>query len=152
MPNTAFIHQLDDTTAMRILGTIARSRPRTGADDVECNAQLARQMAEAFDLPAATSPAPRVTDGDLARQALLFLAQDPVGEAAIRAMSEAPGRTQFDFGTSIAVTTAILILLQTHVRIERDVDGKWSFLIEKHAARDPLLKPLIQKLAQFFGQ
>jgi hypothetical protein len=44
------------------------------------------------------------------------------------------------------VLLAALVVLQTHLRIQRLPDGKWSVLFEKKASRDALLKPLVQKL------
>ncbi len=48
-----------------------------------------------------------------------------------------------------AVVTAALVVLQTHVRIERDKKGKLSVLIEKKPTKDKLLKPLVQKILSF---
>lgn len=43
--------------------------------------------------------------------------------------------------------TGAIVVLQTHVRIKRDKKGKWSFLVEKKAASDGVLKAVVGKLA-----
>ena len=97
-------------------------------------------MAQAAGLSVGGAAAPPISEGDLARQALAFPAQDPAVARAIKDMSEAPVQ-QFGIGTSIAVTTAVLIVVTTHVRIERDKDGKWSVPIEHRAAAPPPQAP-----------
>jgi hypothetical protein len=44
------------------------------------------------------------------------------------------------------VTVAVLLALQTHLRIERDAAGQWSFLLDKPTASEKLLEPVVQKL------
>jgi len=50
---------------------------------------------------------------------------------------------------TVAIVVAALVALQTHVRFERDKDGRWSIKIEKKSTSDALLKPLVQKLLAF---
>jgi len=49
----------------------------------------------------------------------------------------------------LALATAVLIVLQTHVRFQRDAQGKWTLTIEKKPASDSLLKDLAQKLLAY---
>ena len=56
---------------------------------------------------------------------------------------------KFDFGASIALTAAVLIVLQTRVKFERGRDGKYSLLVEKKPTSDALLKGLVQKLLSY---
>jgi hypothetical protein len=56
---------------------------------------------------------------------------------------------KFDFGASIALTAAVLIVLQTHIRFERGTDGKYNLLVEKKPTSDALLKGLVQKLISY---
>lgn len=139
------IRMLDDAAAQRILARIARSRLPAGATPPAWTPDLCQALAEAFAVSPAAQPP---TDGELARQALLLLAEDPARRNAIHAMAgtgaEAP--LKYDAGATVAVVTAVLLVLQTHVRFERDKQGKWSVVIEKKPTSEALLKPLVQKL------
>jgi hypothetical protein len=46
----------------------------------------------------------------------------------------------------------VLVVLQTHVKFERDKAGRWSVKIEKKPTDNSLLKPLVQKLLSFIGE
>jgi hypothetical protein len=48
--------------------------------------------------------------------------------------------------STIAVTTAALLALQTRVKFKRDHAGKWSIEIEKKSASDSAIKLLAQRL------
>ena len=108
---------------------------------------LAHTLAQKFQLERGTV---LVSEGELARQALLVLAEDPETRKRIEAMAAgAAGSAQkYDFGT-IGLTAAVLIVLQTHVRFERDSNGTWSLKLEKKPTSDTLLKNLVQKLITF---
>jgi len=79
------------------------------------------------------------------------LAEDPETRQAIATMAanlpETPSK--FDAGATLALATAVLIVLQTHVRFQRDAQGKWTLTIEKKPASDSLLKDLAQKLLAY---
>ena len=45
-----------------------------------------------------------------------------------------------------AVVSAVLIVLQTHVKFERDKEGRYTVLIEKKPTDESLLKGLVKKL------
>ena len=55
-----------------------------------------------------------------------MLAEDPETRQAIATMAanlpETPSK--FDAGATLALATAVLIVLQTHVRFQRDAQGK----------------------------
>jgi hypothetical protein len=138
------IRKLDDVTAQRILSVIARSHAATVSRKVDWTSDLRQALASEFDAgPVTTS----VSDGELARQALLVLAEDPDTRNAIETMAAQPQSLQkFDFGASIALTTAVLMVLQSHIQFERTNDGKWSLKVEKKPTSEALLKGLVQKL------
>lgn len=94
-------------------------------------------------------PVRPVREGDLARAALLVLAEDPRHGEAISALVSGPGARSFALGETVAVLTAALVALQTRVKFSRDKDGKFTLLIEKAAASDGLLKALAEKLLSF---
>jgi nucleoside phosphorylase len=92
------------------------------------------------------------SDGNLARAALEWFACDSIGlmmiERRLGALPEATKRRRERFSdlSSPALLTAVLVLLQVRFRIERDTEGKWSFLLEKRAASDTVLKTLLERL------
>lgn len=53
---------------------------------------------------------------------------------------------------SIALTTAVLLVLQTRGKFKRDDTGKWSFEIEKKSASDAVIKLVIERLLSFLGK
>jgi len=141
------IQKLDDVTAQRILGVIARSRTAIVPGKVDWTSDLRQALASEFDTGPATIP---VSDGELAREALLVLAEDPDTHNAIETMASQPQSLQkFDFGASIALTAAVLVVLQTHVKFDRGANGKWSLQVEKKPTSDALLKGLVQKLISY---
>ncbi len=141
------IGTLDDVTAQRILSVIARSRTAMVSGKADWSADLRQALASEFDAGSETTP---VSDGELARQALLVLAEDPDTRNAIETMASQPQSLQkFDFGASIALTAAVLIVLQTRVKFERGANGKWSLQVEKKPTSDALLKGLVQKLLSY---
>ncbi len=144
------VAQLDDANAARILEIVTAAVGPASAPDISRDAALAEALAEAFALDAGAAPA--ASPGDVAREALLLLALDPATAAQIMAMAE--NRVEFKSAglvTSVAVLTAAIIVLKTHVRIERDKDGKWTVLIDKPSVSDQLLKPLVRKLVSLFS-
>jgi hypothetical protein len=142
------IRNLNNVTAQQILDAIARSRARANDQSIPWSLGLAQALAQEFQIKPASAP---VSDGDLARQALLVLAEDPETRKAIEAMAAQAerGLQRFDFGASIGLTVAVLIVLQTHVKFERDSNGKWSLKLEKKPTSDALLKGLVQKLIAY---
>jgi len=139
------IMRLEGDRARRILDIVARHR-RVAGPAPGLTPALRTELAAAFGLTEAAFPP--VPEEDLARQALLVLAEDPASAAAIQSMAAQPqGAPQkFDFGASLAVTTAVLIVLQTHLQFERHKDGTWTLKLEKKPTSDALLKGLVQKL------
>jgi hypothetical protein len=147
------IQNLDDVTALEILSTIARSRSKasTGDGAVPWSPEL-KQALVAFSREFQTkAEATQVSEGELARQALLVLAEDPETRAAIETMAAGweDKRQKFDFGATLGITAAVLVVLQMHVRFERTRDGKWSLKMEKKPTSEMLLKGLVQKLINF---
>ncbi len=141
------IRNLDDNTAKKILGIVARSRKQATDQVVAWDPNLGQTLAQEFELSGVAGP---VSDGELARQALLLLAEDPETGNAIETMAASSASAEkFDFGATLGLTAAVLIVLQTHVRFERNSDGTWNLKIEKKPTSDALLKGLVQKLIGF---
>ena len=141
------ISSLDDTAARRILATFAKAREGSGEFQTEWPPGLGEALRGEFAIePAGERP----SEGDLARQALLVLAEDPENREGITALIDGPPARSFDFGASLAVGAAALIVLQTRFSIQYK-DGKWEFSALKKPTSDALLKPLVQKLIGFPG-
>jgi hypothetical protein len=149
MPTQDLIQSLDDKTARRILSRIAGSQPAPGGARIAWSPDIAKALADEFQIAEPSGGAARISEGELARQALLVLAEDPEAAIAIERMASTPadGAETFDFGIGLAV--AALIVLQTHVKFERAPDGKWSLKVEKKPTSDSLVKGLVQKLIGF---
>jgi hypothetical protein len=138
------INSLDDATAVRILGILARRSG--GGRETELTPEIRRTLQEEFSV----APAPdRPSHGDLSRQALIVLAQDPETRVAITALSKGPPPQSFEPVSGVIIVAAALIALQTHVRFEWDAGSKLRLLIEKKPTKDTLLKPLVQKLISY---
>ena len=133
---------MTDETALRILTTIARARSGDLPPDLT---GLRHALAVEFDI---APPLTKVSPGDLARQALLVLAEDPDTRHAIEAMAlEDPPVTRqtFDTGTSIAVGVAAYYAVASAIDIKY-VNGRWSIKLEKKAADSATVRALVQKL------
>ena len=137
------IRSLDDQTALRVLATVTRARDHTGNLETELTPEARAALAASFGAGEATAA---LAAGDLARAALLLLAEDPRTREGIDALVRGPATRSFDAGATLLLTSAVLIALQTHVRFERDKNGKVSLLVEKRPTSDALLKDLAQKL------
>ncbi len=145
------IRGLDDSQAVRVLTTFARARLRAeGVEETEWTPELDRALREDFPAEADAGRAASVSEGDLARQALLLLADDPQNRESLTALIAGPRPDKYEVVGTVALVTAMLVVLQTHVLFERDRDGKIHIKIETKPTRDSLLKDLVQKLLGFF--
>ncbi len=140
------IAALDDAEALRLVLIIGAAFARAEDYETHLTPDLQATLGAAFD---AASAGGAVSEGDLARAALRLYAEDPEHRTALTAMLDHPAPQTFDLGTTILLTAAVLAILQTHVRFDRDKDGKWTLKVEKKPTSDSLLKPLVQKLLGF---
>jgi hypothetical protein len=134
------IQSLDDATARRVLTTFAR------AQSPQPETQLTPALAQALREFAPEPAAGPVTEGDIARTALLLLADDPHQQPILTALINGPGPQKMAVLETTGVIVAVLMALQTQVKFERDKDGRYSFKIEKKPTDAGLLKTLIQGL------
>lgn len=142
------IETLDDTTVKGILARVAASLEQKEAV-TEWSPEMGQALRDAFGAPSQTTP---VSEGELARQALALLAEDPAYRELIRALIEGPAPERFGLEiTAIAMVPVVLLVLQTHVRFKRDKAGKWEILIEKKPTQTALLKSLIEKLLSWIS-
>lgn len=142
------IHNLNAQAAQYILATIVQSRAAIGGESIQWDSSVGQALGNQFQVEPEAVP---VSEGELARQALLVLAEDPETRTAIERMAaRSEVRFQkFDFGVTIGLTAAVLFVLQTHVKFERRPDGKWSLQLDKKPTSDALLKGLVQKLISY---
>jgi hypothetical protein len=133
------IQNLNDNDAQRILTVLASHQPnyRTSTFTPELTAALQNEP----KLTETTADA-----GDLSRAALLLLADNPHYHPVIDAMTRNPGTQQYAVLETAAIVSAVLFVLGTHVKVERDKKGNWSFKIEKQPTDTALLKALMGKL------
>ncbi len=141
---TDAITALDDAAALRVLSLA--TGPGLRNDPLEWSPDLASALRDHFAPPAADSPAP---PADLARTALLALAADPQHTGPLRALIAGPPPQRFalDPVSGTLLITAALFALQSHIEIERDSEGRWTFKFKKEPTKDSLIAPLIKKLA-----
>ncbi len=137
------IRSLDDATALRVLHAFAKPKLRDKRLETELGPGLRQALATTFP---ATPGFQGATPGDLARQALFLLADDPQNHEPLRALIDGPTPQAFGVLEAAAIVTAVLLVLQTHVVFERDKAGKWRVRIEKRPTREGLLQALVAKL------
>jgi len=138
------ILELDEPTAVHILMTVAK-RVENSESEIEWSPEISTALKNEFGDNAPTETAEK---GDTARQALLLLSEIPEYQAPLTALINGPKTERFapDLVTTMAVVTAALIILQTHVRFYRDKKGKWTLKVERKAASESLIEPLIRKI------
>jgi hypothetical protein len=64
-------------------------------------------------------------------------------------MVSQPPAQRFGLVETAVVMSAILFVLGTHVKIERNVQGAWTVKVEKQPTDSNLLKSLMEKLLGF---
>jgi hypothetical protein len=136
------VYKLDDATAQRILTNVAHARfEKTSHELTGLRAALIAEFGD----PQFTSVSP----GDLARQSLIVLANDPCTRQAIESIAnEEPSSTRytFDITSSFALGIAAYFALSTALDIKVSSDKKWSFHMKVKPAGEATVKALVQKL------
>jgi hypothetical protein len=137
---------MGDEAAVRLLQRFAAAQPKRDVP-ATVDAAVADQMRKEYGLTA--EKATGTTEGSLARAALLVIASDPEHRTGIEAMLNNPGGEKFVVVETALLVSGVLIALQTHVRFERDKQGKWEVKFEKKATDSSLLRDLVKKLISF---
>lgn len=138
-PLTHHIQILPDADAQRILSIFVSNQPGYHASSL--SPDLVAALQQVPDLTAtAASP------GDLARAALLLLADVPEQRSILEAMASQPPAQRFGVLETTVVVSAVLFVLGTHLHIERTTQGAWSLMIDKKPTDPGLLKLLLEKL------
>jgi hypothetical protein len=143
MIDPAHIASLDDATAVYLLSTVARPRLRAGNVETALTPEIGEALRDGFGPATGDRP----SEGELAREALLVLAADPAMEAPLTALLHGSQAESFsDVAETVGLVVAALVVLQTHVRVERTTAGKWKVVIDKPTTSTKLLQPLVSKL------
>jgi len=148
------IHGLSDADAIAALTLVLDLEEGTAQDLAELQADQAR-LPEAFattpDLGEVAAPESGATNGDLARAALVYLAED---EATSQLVSQAVGRPrrpgQRD-PLTFAVGGLILLALKSDVQLKRTASGRWSFSYRLKPTKDSALGSILAKLWGLYG-
>ena len=138
------IKSLDDATAIRVLQAYSTAQSRHGDYQTQWSGELRQYLVEQVELSAVPDA---VTEGNLAREALLLLAYEPENQEPLTALIQSASPEKFLDAGTVAIGVAALIALQTHVKFERTKEGKIHFKLE----RKPLPAELIGKLISFFS-
>ncbi len=126
------INTISSEQTQQILQTIAASNPDypTWVAEFTANAFISKQ------LPA-----------DLSQDVLAVLAENPQQAIAIEALSKNPNATKnFTTGAEVATFMAVAFLFRTHIKIKRNTNSKWEFLIENKPSDSKLLGAALKKL------
>lgn len=138
---------MEDQTPVRILKIIAQTRLRSTVGEPITEPVAGHVLSKNFGESAASTPP---SETELAAAALDLLSQDPEFAEPIRLMKTPSSRPQqYIEPAIIALTTAVLLVLQTRIKFKADQSGKWSVDIDKKSAGDATLKLVIQRLLPF---
>jgi len=142
----------EDNTAIKILKTIAGARLQSDSRELALTPDLRAALTTALG----DAPGNATSEGELARAALTVLAEDPAFAEPIRIMTSqaatSTGNQRYFEPSTITLTTAVLLVLQTRVHFKRDKEGKWSLDIDKKSGSDSTVKLLVQRLLSFIGK
>jgi hypothetical protein len=142
----------DDENSIYILQTIAQARLRPASGELPPNADIRAALATSFG---DSGPTP-ATEGNLARAALNLLAQDPAFAEPIQVMASQSGisasRQRYLEPSTIALITAVLLVLQTRIKFKLDYNRKWSVEVDKKSSSDAAVKLLVQRLLSFLNK
>jgi hypothetical protein len=131
---------MPDEQATRLVQRIGQGKTDTGGEFVtDLSADLQTALREKFAL--GDVPSGAVPPVNLARQALLLLAEDDPTELDRYLQA---GETE-GLVVTIAVVTAALVILQTEITVKKQ-KGKWSFRLRKRSASDSLLVSFIKSI------
>ncbi len=114
------IDGLDDTTATRVLSTVARARLQVPSVSEEDAHGLSGAL---LDATQARVQDATPTEGDLVCQTLRVLAQDEAMGASIRALATGPTPQSFSPESLIAVTAIALAVPQIRFKMSRTAKG-----------------------------
>jgi hypothetical protein len=95
---------------------------------------------------------PTIGQPELARLTLKLFAEDPRWAPLIRKLITEPIPHEAGqlFAAEAVLITALIVALQTHVKLQRTAEGRWIFSLEKKPTSQSLvasvIKPVLSKL------
>jgi hypothetical protein len=138
------IQALDDRTAVRILTSFVQHQ-----SDYH-DQGMTPDWTQALANETGVSSIGPVGEGLLVRAALRVLADDPQHCEVLEALVSSPAPERYSgVIETAAVLSAVLFVLGTHVKLERDKAGRWAFKLEKKPTDVALLKSLMKNLLGF---
>jgi hypothetical protein len=138
------VASLDERDALRVLALV-----------VDYGGELpdpvrSREIEERIQSAAQETAAQPVSAGELAREALSYLAETPESAAVIgKAVAIPADGSRFEPG-ALAIGALILIALKTEVKLTRSEEGRWSLLIHKPSMSDSRLGALVDKVLAYY--
>jgi hypothetical protein len=148
---TGIIAALADEDAIRVLADIADYQDRL-PDPAQLRT-LETGLGEAAtgdaELVGYAEPNATADAGDLARATLLHLAatRPDLVPVLTRAIDD-PGYAVRD-PVTLTVGALVVVALQTEVKLTRNTQGRWTFTLHKHPARESTLGQVISKLLAY---
>jgi hypothetical protein len=113
---------------------------------------LPEAFATAADVGEFAAPEPDTSLGDLARAALVYLAeQGPSGGERVRQALERPRPVGQRDPVTFAVGGLIVLALRSDLELKRTPAGKWSFSYRLKPVKDSQLGVILSKLWGLFG-
>lgn len=90
---------------------------------------------------------------ELLNDTLAFLHENPEQAIILDAIQQqADHHHSFHIDVeTIGTIVAIMFLLRTHIKLERNEHGKWTFLLENKPNNNSLLSSLLEKLNEWLG-
>ena len=145
------IRALQDDDAIRILSVIAKNELAAEESGAEIPAGLEDALANEFNISVAGES---VSDGEMARQALLLLSHDSKYEEVISTMTANVGHRTKEFAvdpiTAIALPAICIMVLKSYVRVEYNKENGWIFEFESKPLDKEILKSFVEKFVGFF--
>jgi hypothetical protein len=149
------VDELTDAQALRALMVLINHEGLTWAASSRVDAEEALREASAdpqlsFLMVGDDAAASRA---DIARAALAHAAQlDPALEETVARAAEFARRpAQRADAATLGIAAAVVTLFQTEIKVERNDQGRWVFLLHKMPMRESTLGKLIGTLISHFG-
>jgi len=136
----AQVAALGDQRAVQVLALAVYRDQTPPPTDPQLDARLreAAQQADADTVPVQ----PGVSDGDLARATLAYLAQTPDRAQDVQraiAITDSDPTVRFIDPVTLVIGGLILLALQTEISLDKDTKGRWRFHFRKNPMSDATL-------------
>lgn len=105
------------------------------------------------ELDDAPRVSPAIDQPELVRLTLKLFAEDPRWATLISKLITEPVPDEAGqlYAAEALLVTALIVALQTHVKLERTAEGRWIFRLEKKPTSQSLVASVIKPLLSKFG-